>query len=243
MKAKGALYLEHWSVDPAGSFLYSQNLKKTFPEISITVSCKTAGNMKTVAVREKWLNNIGLSLSSVALAYQVHGKRVIAADDAFKIDHHDRPKADGWVTRRADLALGVSIADCLPLFLFDIKNKIKGAFHVGWRGLKEGMVEEAMAAVKNIGAKKETLSAVIGPHINQCCYEVREDISGYFPSEHLMEKNNKTFLNLKSCVIDKLNEAGASSIYASQDCTKCMPERYISYRNKDKGVMLALVRN
>ena len=38
------------------------------------------------------------------------------------------------ITKREGILIGVQVADCVPILLFDGRNSIIGAVHAGWRG-------------------------------------------------------------------------------------------------------------
>lgn len=47
-------------------------------------------------------------------------------------------EADGVVTDRPDIVLGITTADCMPILLADYKHGIIAAVHAGWRGALQG---------------------------------------------------------------------------------------------------------
>ena len=88
-------------------------------------------------------------------------------------------QGDGIITKNPLSVPCITVADCVPIFLYDKKTKSFGAFHSGWRGT--GIV--ALGARKmreEFGSNPEDISAAIGPHIENCCYRVDEERAEYF---------------------------------------------------------------
>jgi YfiH family protein len=82
------------------------------------------------------------------------------------------PKADGLVTRRPGVALGVLAADCAPVLMADQRAGVIGACHAGWRGAFTGIADETIAAMEKLGARRADIRAAIGPCIGARSYEV-----------------------------------------------------------------------
>jgi YfiH family protein len=60
------------------------------------------------------------------------------------------------------------------------------AFHAGWRGTVERIVEKGIGRMRlEFGSKPEDLIAAIGPGIGPCCYAVGEELLSSFESQFL----------------------------------------------------------
>lgn len=91
---------------------------------------------------------------------------------------------DGLVTNLAGIALAILTADCFPVLLVDKKNKAVGAFHAGWRGTVRRIAEKGLGIMRHeFGTVPEDVWAAIGPGIQQCCYEVGEELKSQFESQ------------------------------------------------------------
>lgn len=90
------------------------------------------------------------------------------------------PKADGLVTDRPGVVLGVLAADCAPVLLADQAACVVGAAHAGWKGALAGVVEATVAAMERLGARRERLRAAIGPCIGRDSYEVGPEFPAPF---------------------------------------------------------------
>lgn len=108
----------------------------------------------------------------------VHSKTVRAAD--FPGDT-DGLVGDGIVTDNPLLMPVVTVADCVPLYLFDSGSGAFGVVHSGWKGT--GIAGEAVSLLeKRYGAEPKHICAAVGAHIHRCCYIVDEARAAYFMS-------------------------------------------------------------
>jgi polyphenol oxidase len=91
---------------------------------------------------------------------------------------------DGLITNVPGIALAVMTADCFPVLLADKKNKVVGAFHAGWRGTVQRIAEKGLGIMRReFGTQAQDVFAAIGPGIQQCCYEVGQDLKDQFESQ------------------------------------------------------------
>ena len=75
----------------------------------------------------------------------------------------------------AAAAVSVATADCAPIVLADgdANSDVVAVVHAGWRGLADGVVAAAVAALRAAGATQPI--AALGPCIHPACYEFGED--------------------------------------------------------------------
>jgi YfiH family protein len=93
-------------------------------------------------------------------------------------------KADGLMTNEPGLLLGIRTADCIPILVADRKRRAVAAFHAGWRGTVERIVESGIGRMRlQFGSRPEDLIAAIGPGIGPCCYAVGEEVLSSFESQ------------------------------------------------------------
>lgn len=103
--------------------------------------------------------------------YQIHSTDVLTVG-ADRWTSPGAPKADGLVTKRPGVALGVLAADCAPVLLADSGAGVIGAAHAGWRGAFTGVTDKTIEAMEKLGARRESMKAAIGPCIGARSYEV-----------------------------------------------------------------------
>jgi len=104
---------------------------------------------------------------SWAFVDQVHGSDVVVATAP-----GDLGEADGIITFAPMLPIAVTTADCLPVVLTGEESV--AIVHCGWRGLAAGIIGEAVGMMESEG--DTVVSALVGPHIGSCCYEVGRDV-------------------------------------------------------------------
>lgn len=91
---------------------------------------------------------------------------------------------DGVITDTSELLLAVKTADCVPVLLADLKRRVVGAFHAGWRGTVARIVEKGVGEMRRqFGSQPRNLRAAIGPSIRRCCYQVGPEVRAEFDSQ------------------------------------------------------------
>jgi len=91
---------------------------------------------------------------------------------------------DGMITNQHGMMLAVQTADCVPVLLVDTKMKVVGAFHAGWRGTVDRIVEKGVGMMRmEYGSKPKDIYAAIGPAIGGCCYAVGDEVVNAFRSQ------------------------------------------------------------
>src|SRR5690606_20508941 len=97
-----------------------------------------------------------------------------------------------------DVFLTVSVADCLPVFLFDPKNEVIASIHAGWRGTAENIVSKTISKIsEQFGTASEDIIAFMGPGISQEYFEVGEEVGELFRDEVKIRKGEKFHIDLK----------------------------------------------
>lgn len=115
-------------------------------------------------------SQIGIAPERLLLPRQVHGSDVAVVDSWWQ----DAPEVDALVTVTPGLALGVTVADCVPVMLVDAENGVVGVAHAGRRGMAAGITTATLDAMADLGARD--VDAVLGPSICARCYEVSDQI-------------------------------------------------------------------
>ena len=99
--------------------------------------------------------------------------------------------------------------DYVPILLCDIKNKIIGCIHAGWKGVFKGIIKNTISKNEKKNSNNE-IFASIGPCIGKKSYEVDLDYYKKFISKSkkikciLQIKNIKKLFNLRKYINDKL---------------------------------------
>src|SRR5262245_14319310 len=125
-------------------------------------------------------SSLAVDAARLLLIKQVHGVQVAIARRG-RTDGWTRPEADAIVTDDPIVAIGVRVADCAPVLLFDPVNHVAGAAHAGWRGAAAGVSIAAVRAMgETFGSRPADLIAAIGPCLGRCCGEVGPDVLAAF---------------------------------------------------------------
>jgi YfiH family protein len=188
------------------------------------------------------------AVRQVVIPRQVHGRDIKTVRAAGLDPIASNPTCDGLVTDEPGLALGVSVADCIPLLAACSGGAI-GVAHCGWRGTAGGVVEEFVRALATMTGKSDGTTYVIGAGIGHCCYEVREDLLREFPAHEAARfserRGRSTFFDLKQLVAARLIALGVEPAKISIDktCTACQKYSLSSFRREGVkcGRMLAFL--
>lgn len=158
---------------------------------------------------------------------QVHGTRCV---DVTKIEAP--VEADASYARTPGVVCAVLTADCLPILLCDRDASCVAAVHAGWRGLHDGAIAAAIAA---LGVPAERLCAWIGPGIGVDAYVVGEDLRERFLAREpalavcFERRGGDWHADLSAIARQQLGAAGVGAVAASGLCTFTDP-RFYSYR-------------
>jgi hypothetical protein len=178
------------------------------------------------AERRETLAALGESLP-VAWATQVHGASLLRARAG------ECGEGDALLTAEPGLALSIATADCVPVLLASPQGV--AAVHAGWRGMAQGVLAPAVAA---LGAPAE-VRAWIGPAIGQCCYEVGNEVAQQVVDACSIAvtrpgPRGRPHLDLAAAARLQLEAAGVGQVELLISCTRC-DERLWSYRRDGKS--------
>ncbi len=167
------------------------------------------------------LSQYGLSLADIYTCEQVHGANVEIVNSQSESKYS--LGADALVTNITDITLGIYVADCAAIYLYDSQSKVIGLAHSGKKGTKLNILKNTVDVMCEQGAKIENIELLISPCIRPPHYPV--DIA-----EQIMQQARTLGLLVKNC-------------HDSMIDTYCDDKLYDSYR-RDKGKtgrMLALL--
>jgi polyphenol oxidase len=167
--------------------------------------------------------------------HQVHSPVALIAEGPWP---SAPPKADAIVTRTPGLVVGALSADCAPVLFADRDAKVVAAAHAGWRGAIGGVIEATLAAMESIGARRERISAVVGPTIGQDAYEVGREFRAAFEGEDAANAayfrsgiDDEHFqFDLPAYCVKRLRRAGVMQCESLGLCTYTDESLFFSYR-------------
>jgi YfiH family protein len=177
---------------------------------------------------------LGVAPDCLLTLYQIHSPVIVRVNENWS---GQGPQADGMVTRKHGLALGILTADCTPILFADPKAGVIGACHAGWKGALAGVAQATIAAMIAEGAERTHIVAAIGPTIRQRAYEVGAEFRARFLDADGANAAwfrqgitpDKFLFDLPGYLKGHLQAAGITTTDDVQVCTYG-DDRYFSYR-------------
>lgn len=192
------------------------------------ISCETDWTCSGSCVGDDKNCNCKKQIVTVEL---IHSKIIV---EAKSLSDTENVRADGVVTIDRKLVPAVTVADCVPVFLYDTVTGAFGAFHSGWKGT--GICADGVRKMNELyGSQPQNICAAIGPHIGDCCYNVDEDRASYFKANfgescvkynddcNKKENDFNYKLSLTEANLVALRSCGIydENIVVASDCTCC----------------------
>lgn len=206
----------------------------------------------------RFLTAIGADGQVIAMSHQVHGGEVHTVTTAdLRTDPYDKVEyeADGLMTDLPGVTLLVYSADCIPVLFYDPVRRVAAAVHAGWRGTAAGIVDNAVARMKDVyHSRPEDILAAIGPGVCSSCFETHEDVPNAMTAalstcvlHHIKIKENGKFsVDLREINRMRLEQVGLNPdhIAVSTQCTACHLDRFWSHRRmgNERGSMAAAIQ-
>ncbi len=195
---------------------------------------------RVVQNRETALSSLHLRSDSVYDVYQVHSSIIVNTNRPLS-PNEAHVKADAIITRQPNVTLMMRFADCVPILLFDPVNRAIGIVHAGWIGTVEKIARKTvLAMVENYGTNPCNIIAAIGPSIGPDHYQVGKDVLDRVHScfnnnskQIIVNKHNKSFLDLWKANQIVLSDIGVSEIEVSGICTCCNLKDWYSHRGEN----------
>lgn len=157
------------------------------PFDSLNLTASRGDELAAVAENRQRVRE-ALGLAVLALADQVHGRRVLRVDEASGEALRGSGggswvvgEGDALMTDRPGIGLVAQAADCAPVLIADPDRPAVAAVHSGWRGAVAdvaGAAVDALAA--RYGSRPERLLVAIGPSISRPNYRVGPDVLAAF---------------------------------------------------------------
>jgi polyphenol oxidase len=195
---------------------------------------KIVANELTQAIRTRF----GID-ASLTTCVQVHGASVVRAHREKTWRECD--SCDALWSDESHTALGIKVADCLPVTMIDPAHSIIANVHSGWRGAVQRITAETLDALARETPFDAAESfAYLGPSIRACCFEVGEEVASQFDDTFVVRKSTdrtpaKPHVDLVAFTAAQLRERGVTRISDSELCTRCDGSLFHSFRRDGKG--------
>ena len=191
------------------------------------------GNRATLA------RAFGLPTHLLLTVNQVHGTDLLLVDSPnLDLAHFGQVESDAIITNQKGMLIGILVADCYPVLIYDPHKKVVAAVHAGWRGAARGLIGKTIEAMQqHFDCRPHDLHAAVGPGIGAHRYEVDRPVRDAFRSgsghwEEIAEETRLGHWKLdlqKSCRL-QLCDAGVreAQLDMAQECTCCHRELFFS---------------
>jgi YfiH family protein len=227
-------------------------------DVQAMLSLAKAGNMKlrdnsedvqTIENQKTFLEEQGINFDAFSYAYVVHGTNVEVVDE----NAHKRYRnVDALVTKAKGKFIGITVADCFPVYFYDAKNEICGVAHAGWRGIVKEIIPATIEKMIEIGAESDYIHIELGPGISQANFEFHfsemiQEFGQYNQDKYVKPGSSldKINIDLQAILIDQIEETGvpAKNVEYCAECTFA-DEKFFSARRHQgdsHSAMLAVI--
>jgi hypothetical protein len=184
--------------------------------------------------RRRVMEALGVTDSKLYGLYQIHSTKVYIIKKEMAND--DFLKGDAMVSNERGVFLSVLGADCTPVLFSNSDGSVVGAAHAGWKGAVTGIVEAVVENMCALGAKREEITACVGPTIHQSSYEVKQDfidhlnaLSSISADQFLQENQGKFYFDLPSYLLEQCKHSKITAEDIGLDTYK-LKDDFFSYR-------------
>ena len=160
---------------------------------------------------------INCSSKNLILLNQIHSNKFYFINKNYKFKKK-KLNGDALITNVKKIALGILVADCVPVLIYDKNLKIISAIHAGWKSVYKEIIKKVVKFLIKKGSNTKNLVAVIGPSISEKNYEVQKDFKDKFLKKDKQSKfffkirKNKTYFGLNKYVYYHLKKLGIKNL-------------------------------
>ena len=183
---------------------------------------------------------INCSSKNLILLNQIHSNKFYFINKNYKFKKK-KLNGDALITNVKKIALGVIVADCVPVLIYDKNLKIISAIHAGWKSVYKEIIKKVVKFLIKKGSNTKNLVAVIGPSISEKSYEVQKDLKGKFLKKDKQSKfffkirKNKTYFGLNKYVYYHLKKLGIKNLEIIKKNTFDPKNNFFSARRSIKN--------
>lgn len=200
----------------------------TAPYQGLNLGAHVGDDLSIVEKNRDWLAQEAKMPSAPIWLNQTHSTVVaqVSAPTTQVLD------ADGVFTSSSQVVCSAMTADCLPVLLTNTQGTQVAAVHAGWRGLANGIVENALELFSG------EVMAWLGPAIGPQAFEVGDDVLQAFvdfdSQAHQAftprDVEGKWLADMSKLATQRLNKFGITQVFDSGLCTFQHKEDFYSYR-------------
>lgn len=240
--------LDLWQFDMLGQeaginhFVTDRNSARAEKEFTLSFS-SSPDRTEILENRSLVATAMGVSDVNLFMPSQVHKTNIVCVTK-------DTPRealleTDALITHQPGVCIAVMSADCVPIILYDRKNRVVAAVHSGWRGTVAKILDKTLKEMHaRFGTSGRDLISGIGPSVSQDSYEVGEEVvrevTDAFGTHAMLmipQQEGKAKLDLWKANRLQLLEFGVSpaNIEISDLCTVKNNSSFFSARKGDTG--------
>ncbi len=172
----------------------------------------------------------------LVIGRQVHGIRVLTHSGGWE-GLLRAGEADGHLALEKGIALSVSVADCVPVFIAH-PSGVVAMLHSGWRGTAARIIDSGLASFARHRIPPDELMVHLGPAICGRCYEVSAEVRAQLTGQPANRAGN---VDLRSLLAEHTHDGGVQRITVSPYCTRCDNDRFFSHRAGDTGRQVGVI--
>ncbi len=179
--------------------------------------------------RERFFRDLGIAQDRILPLDLVHSRRVLLVMDEADASGLVAKTgacggADGIVSADPRFIPSVTVADCMPIWLWVEDSRIAGVLHSGWKGT--GIIKSALDVLgTSLGIKPKKVHAILGPAIGPCCYNVDETralaFGDEFGTDCIAVRADTWFIDLRKANERLAVSLGLGSVHTMSICTHC----------------------
>lgn len=166
------------------------------------------------------------------------GKKIVSLNQVHGDQIHEAglsmlPDGDGLYTNNPNVVLGIALADCCGIMIYDPKNMAIMALHAGWRGAKLDIGAKGIEIMKEkFGTDSSDVLIWLTPCAGRERYEVGPEFMDIFPG-FVDQVDMTNYFDLRSYIASTLRDCGvlAQHIEISTICT-ITDDRFHSFRRE-----------
>lgn len=118
--------------------------------------------------RRRFFKKAGIPIEKTVAIWVLGGDGIETAKEkdmgVSMIDYKEAVKTDGLITNKSGVYLMLLTADCLPIIVFDTKQKVVGVVHAGWSGVHLNITKKAIEKLKKVyNSETKNLIVAFGP--------------------------------------------------------------------------------
>ncbi|KKQ95445.1 MAG: hypothetical protein UT66_C0001G0030 [candidate division CPR2 bacterium GW2011_GWC1_39_9] len=217
---------------------------------SLNLGLHVGDNMHDVEKNRRLVfEKLDLDINKLTCPEQVHGSNVnvVTEKDVGKGNLNYETsilETDALITNLKNVPLMVVSADCLAISFIDIKNKIIGIAHAGWKGTLGKIAGKTIdKMITEFGSDPKDILIGFSPSVGQCCYKVGVevvtsffDVFGEDAKNYFLINDGNFYLDLVKVNYKIVVQKGVleKNIEVSNICTSCNDHTFFSHR-KDGG--------